>query len=121
MCVSTASNTGVAVPVPSNAADLAAGPAVALTGCCVGGVQVHRWKQGSEVKMQGLKLSQGAALTGCCVVLVCRSLYMAWAQASLAQTSKSLVLDVFLADYAQDAMRVEVSRGRVEVFVRVLI
>jgi len=38
---------------------------------------------------------------------------MAWAQASLAQTAKSLVLDVFLADYAQDAMRVEVSTAAV--------
>lgn len=44
-------------------------------------------------------------LVWCC----CRSLYMAWAQASLAQSSKSQVLDVFLADYAEDAMRVEVS------------
>lgn len=37
---------------------------------------------------------------------------MSWAQASLSQTLQSQVLDVFLGDYAEDAMRVEVSSVR---------
>jgi hypothetical protein len=36
---------------------------------------------------------------------------MSWAQASLAQTLQSQVLEVFLADYAQDPMRVEVKQN----------
>lgn len=36
---------------------------------------------------------------------------MSWAQASLAQTLESQVLDVFLADYVQDPMRVEVKQN----------
>lgn len=36
---------------------------------------------------------------------------MSWAQASLSQTLQSQVLDVFLGDYAEAAMRVEVGQG----------
>jgi hypothetical protein len=43
-----------------------------------------------------------------CCVLLRRSLYMSWAQASLSQTLQSQVLDVFLGDYAEEATRVEV-------------
>lgn len=36
---------------------------------------------------------------------------MSWAQASLAQTSQSQVLDVFLADYAEEPLQTEVGVG----------
>jgi hypothetical protein len=36
---------------------------------------------------------------------------MSWAQASLAQTPQSQVLDVFLADYAEEPLQTEVGVG----------